>query len=115
MTSIIKTGNLAATLPADLSGEACEAIVAYGTTRIERIVSKGHSSPPGFWYDQDENEWVLLIRGAARLEFENRSDPVDLVPGAYVDIPAGVRHRVAWTDPDQPTVWLAVWYGQKNA
>ncbi len=115
MTSIIDTGNLTETLPAELSEEVFEEIAGDGATRIERIVSKGHASPPGFWYDQDQNEWVLLLRGAARLEFEAGNQKVDLVPGSYVNIPAGVRHRVAWTAPDEPTIWLTVWYGQKNA
>ena len=115
MTGIIDTGNLTETLPADLSEEVFEEIAGDGATRIERIVSKGHASPPGFWYDQDQNEWVLLLRGAARLEFEAGNQKVDLVPGSYVNIPAGVRHRVAWTAPDEPTIWLTVWYGQKNA
>jgi len=111
MTGIIKTGNLSTALPADLSDEVFEEIASDGKTTIERIVSRGHASPPGFWYNQDRSEWVLLIRGAARLEFEAGNQKVDLAPGSYVNIPAGVRHRVAWTDPDQPTIWLAVWYG----
>lgn len=115
MTDIIKTGNLSKALPADLSDEAFEEIASEGKTTIERIVSKGHASPPGFWYEQDRNEWVLLVRGAARLEFEGRSEPVALGPGDYVNIPAGVRHRVAWTALDEPSIWLAVWYGKKKS
>ncbi|MEI8071355.1 MAG: cupin domain-containing protein [Planctomycetota bacterium] len=77
--------------------------------RIERIVSHGHSSPPGFWYDQDQAEWVLVLRGAARLEFDDRV--LDMRPGDFVNIPAHQKHRVAWTTPDEPTIWLAVHYG----
>ncbi len=76
--------------------------------RVERIVSRGHSSPPGFWYDQTDNEWVILLSGSARLLFQGERDPISLGPGDYLDIPAHKRHRVEWTDPDQDTVWLAV-------
>ena len=76
--------------------------------RIERIVSTGQASPPGFWYDQDWGEWVVLLSGAARLRVADEDEPRHLGPGDWVDIPAHCRHRVEWTDPDQPTVWLAV-------
>ena len=78
--------------------------------RIERIVSTGQASPPGFWYDQDWGEWVVLLTGAARLHFADEAEARRLAPGDWVDIPAHCRHRVEWTDPDQPTVWLAVHY-----
>ncbi|UCD24749.1 MAG: cupin domain-containing protein [Gemmatimonadota bacterium] len=89
--------------------ESVQEVMRSDAVRIERIVSRGHSSPPDFWCDQPENEWVTVLSGAARLEFES-GDPLDLLPGHHVDIPAHVRHRVAWTDPDQDTVWLAVFY-----
>ena len=76
--------------------------------RIERIVSTGQVSPPGFWYDQDWAEWVVLLSGAARLRSADEDEPRHLGPGDWVDIPPHCRHRVEWTDPDQPTVWLAV-------
>jgi cupin 2 domain-containing protein len=82
-----------------------------GTVRVERIVSRGHASPPAFWYDQDEGEWVVLLKGAAVLEFEGDTEPLRLSPGDHVNIPPHRRHRVAWTAPDEPTVWLAVFYG----
>ena len=78
--------------------------------RIERIVSTGQASPPGFWYDQDWGEWVVLLSGAARLRLAEEAEARQLAPGDWVDIPAHCRHRVEWTDPDQPTVWLAVHY-----
>jgi cupin 2 domain-containing protein len=78
--------------------------------RIERIVSQGHSSPPGFWYDQDRNEYVLLLSGSAGLLFEGESDMLVMLPGDYMDIPAHKKHRVEWTDPRQPTIWLTVYY-----
>jgi cupin 2 domain-containing protein len=106
----IETGRFFKELPAEVPEEVFETLLSADAVRIERIVSFGQASPPGFWYDQEENEWVLLLKGAARLEFEGRAEAVDLRPGDYVNIPAGVRHRVDWTDPDQTTVWLAVWY-----
>jgi cupin 2 domain-containing protein len=78
--------------------------------QIARIVSTGQASPPGFWYDQSQHEWVVLLAGEAKLVFEDEAAPRDLVPGDFVEIPAHCRHRVEWTDPEVPTVWLAVFY-----
>ncbi len=78
--------------------------------RIERIVSTGQCSPPDFWYDQNEGEWVLVLQGEARLRFEDEVEPRCLKAGDFVNIPAHRRHRVDWTSPDEPTVWLAVFY-----
>ncbi len=77
--------------------------------RIERIVSFGQSSPDGFWYDQAENEWVLLLEGSGTLGFE-QGDSVDLKPGDHLNIPSGTRHRVEKTDPNCRTVWLTIFY-----
>ncbi len=52
---------------------------------------------------------MLLVKGAAPLMFEGE-EPIDLRPGSFVNIPAHRRHRVEWTDPDQPTIWLAIHY-----
>ena len=90
--------------------EAIEELLREQNARIERIVSRGHSSPPDFWYDQAENEWVVLLAGRARLQFADEADLLELAPGDYVNIPAHVRHRVTWTDTDCDTVWLAVFY-----
>lgn len=100
--------NLLAEIPRDLPEELFQTLVAAQGLRIERIVSYGHASPAGFWYDQAENEWVLLLQGAARLRFENRETPFELTPGTHVLIPANMRHSVEWTDPTQPTIWLAI-------
>jgi len=78
--------------------------------RIERIVSHGHASPKGFWYDQDQHEWVVVLKGAARLRFEDGI--VEMKPGDFINIQAHKKHRVEWTTPDEPTVWLAVHYGE---
>jgi cupin 2 domain-containing protein len=78
--------------------------------RIERIVSVGHASPEGFWYDQNEDEWVVVLKGAARLMFEGERQPVEMRAGDFISIPAHKRHRVEWTTPNEPTLWLAVHY-----
>jgi cupin 2 domain-containing protein len=101
--------NLLADLPRDLSEEIFTTLLQASGVRIERIVSHGHQSPPGFWYDQPTNEWVLVLQGAAKIEFEGGI--VELGPGNFIDIPAHRKHRVAWTTPDEPTIWLALHYG----
>lgn len=103
--------DLFADLPAELPEELVQTLLEVPNLRIERIVSLGHASPEGFWYDQESPEWVLLVAGAARLTFEGEA-PLDLRPGAFVNIPAHRRHRVEWTDPDRPTIWLAIHYGE---
>ena len=100
--------NLFTQIPAPLSVEFAETLVEAKQVRIERIVSRGHASPEGLWYDQDQNEWVLLVQGAARLQMEN--EVVTLNPGDWIDIPAHCKHRVESTTPDGPTLWLAVFY-----
>jgi cupin 2 domain-containing protein len=106
-------GNLRSNLPsapgAAHGPEAVDVLVRSKHTRIERIVSHGHASPPGFWYDQSESEYVLLLTGRAELELEDIGG-VALEPGDWLDIPARLRHRVAWTAPNEDTVWLAVFY-----
>lgn len=103
-------GNLFAAIPIDLPGELIEPLIQNDALRLERIVSAGHATPPGEWYDQDRNEWVILLTGRARLRFEGTAAPVELSPGDYVLIPAHHRHRVEWTDPAVKTVWLALHY-----
>ena len=100
------TNNLFTDLPSNLPDELFTTLVEATNLRIERIVSHGHSSPEGFWYDQDQHEWVVLLKGAARLRFEG--EIVDMMPGDFVNIPAHTKHRVEWTTPDEPTIWLAV-------
>jgi cupin 2 domain-containing protein len=91
--------------------EQVELLLTTPTFRLERIVSAGHVSPPGFWYDQDEHEWVCLLSGAATLEVEG-GEPVELKAGSTHLLPARTRHRVAWTSPTEPTVWLALFFAQ---
>lgn len=106
----MKRANVLTGIPTELPDELTEILLARDQFRIERIVSRGHQSPSDFWYDQDENEWVLVLSGSARLQFEVSRELVDLGTGDHLEIPAHVRHRVDWTDPDQETVWLAVFY-----
>lgn len=102
--------NLFAGLPADLPEELVEVLAQHKHFRIERIVSTGHTSPEGFWYDQDDAEWVIVLKGEARLRFEGVEQPLSMKPGDHVAIPAHRRHRVEWTSPNEPTVWLAVFF-----
>lgn len=103
------TANLFDKLPSNLPEELCSILLQAGELRIEHIVSQGHASPEGFWYDQDQHEWVLVLRGAARLLVEG--EVKDLKQGDFLNISAHKKHRVEWTTPDEPTIWLAVFYG----
>ncbi len=105
---MIKAGNFFADLPDASRDEVTQALAAFPGARVERIVSQGQASPPGFWYDQARTEWVAVLSGAAELLIEGEDAPRLLRPGDYLEIPAHVRHRVAWTDPNRPTLWLAV-------
>jgi cupin 2 domain-containing protein len=108
MTEIPPNENLFARLPRSGADEEITALLATPNVRIERIVSTGQASPPGFWYDQDESEWVVLLTGGAGLRFDSETEVRELKPGDYLHIPAHSRHRVEWTHPSEPTVWLAV-------
>lgn len=101
--------NLLHDLPNQLDEELVSMLVQRNHVRIERIVSTGQSSSPGFWYDQEENEWVMLMQGEARLQFAS-GKTITIKPGDHVEIPAHVKHRVDWTSDKEPTVWLAVFY-----
>ena len=101
--------NLFTHLPTNLPEELFTTLLQSPKFRIERIVSHGHKFPDGFWYDQPTGEWVIVLKGAARIEFEGKT--VEMKPGDYLSIPAHTKHRVAWTTPDEPTIWLAVHYG----
>jgi cupin 2 domain-containing protein len=107
----MNAGNLFDDIPAQLPEELATTILQASSFRIERIVSQGHASPPGFWYDQDDNEWVVVLEGSAAVEFEGDAEAMVLQRGSHLNIPAHVRHRVAWTDPQGKTVWLAIHYG----
>lgn len=100
--------NLFASLPDRLPAELFEPLVRASNVRIERIVSTGQASPPGYWYDQDWAEWVVVLSGAAAVLLEGEQQPRVLKPGDHLQLDAHVRHRVEWTSATEPTVWLAV-------
>jgi cupin 2 domain-containing protein len=93
-----------------LPNELFETLIETPSFRLERIVSAGHATPPGEWYDQERAEWVVLLSGSAALWFEGEREARVLRPGDHVLIPAHQRHRVEWTDPAVKTVWLALHY-----
>ena len=97
-----------ADIPEQLPQELFECILKQENVVIERIVSKGHVTPAGQWYDQARDEWVMLLQGQATLLFEKNRQSVSLNPGDYLLIPAHARHRVEWTPPEVNTIWLAV-------
>jgi cupin 2 domain-containing protein len=103
------TRNLYADIPESLDKELFDTLAVGRDLRIERIVSLGHSSPAQDWYDQDSDEWVVLLQGAAVIAYPDGSE-VTLGGGDCLHIPAHCRHRVKWTDPDNATVWLAIHY-----
>ena len=102
--------NIFADLPTDLPEELVEVLAENKHVRIERIVSTGHASPDGFCYDQEETEWIVVLKGEAKLLFESDDEPIHMREGDFVNIPAHRNHRVEWTTPDETTVWLAVFY-----
>lgn len=89
-------------------GETFADLLSVPGLRIERIVSYGQASPPDFWYDQNWDEWVIVLDGEAHLELEGKEEPLVLRRGDHAWLPAGCRHRVAYTSADPPALWLAV-------
>ena len=97
-------------IPSELLEELFDTISSTDDVKIERIVSRGHASPEGFWYDQEKDEFVLVVKGSAGLKLENKDTIVILKAGDYFNIDAHVKHRVEWTDSTCETIWLAVHY-----
>jgi cupin 2 domain-containing protein len=106
----MRVANIYEGLAAGMAEETFEAILRQGELRLERIVSKGHATPAGEWYDQESDEWVLLLAGSAGLLVEGEGKTIVLGPGDHLLLPAHCRHRVEWTDPATETVWLALHY-----
>jgi cupin 2 domain-containing protein len=104
--------NLSTDIPTNLPQELFTTLLAASNVRIERIVSHGHTSPEGYWYDQDQHEWVLVLQGAARLSIEGEIK--ELKPGDSINIRAHQKHRVEWTTTEEPTIWLAVFYEETS-
>jgi cupin 2 domain-containing protein len=109
MAGGIKMGNIFQNLAANLEEEEFTKLAGSMSTKIERIVSTGHHSPEGYWYDQEDNEWVLVLQGRGVIEYEN-GRVIELNVGDYLNIPAHQRHWVRETSQNEPTVWLAVYY-----
>ena len=100
--------NLLTGVPTSIPNEIFETIISKQNIKIERIISKGHKSEPNFWYDQDKSEWILILKGEARLQFEDKS--IYLTSGDYLNIAPHQKHRIDWTTPEEETIWLAVFY-----
>jgi cupin 2 domain-containing protein len=92
-----------------LQQEQFDILLEHNAIRIERILSHGHTTPEQGWYDQEEHEWVVVLQGGGEILFEG-GERVRLLPGDSIEIPAHRKHRVVWTDPDEVTVWLAIFY-----
>ena len=107
---MLMKGTLLGDIPVELPEEIFDTICLSENVKIERIVSRGHASPTGFWYDQEKSEFILIVQGRASLKIENVPDIVVLKTGDYLSIGAHVKHRVEWTDPACETIWLAVHY-----
>jgi len=111
MPTALDAGNLFEDVREQSDEEEFRTLLARPGLKVERIVSTGQCSPPGFWYDQAWDEWVLLVSGGAVMEFEGGDTRYTLKRGDYLHIAPGQRHRVAWTQSDPPTIWLAVHSG----
>ncbi len=103
------TENIFSSLSLELQAESLDVLLQNNNIRIERIISQGHTSPASGWYDQEDNEWVLIFEGAGTILFEDGRE-VTMRKGDYLHIPAHAKHKVSWTDPDRQTIWLAVHY-----
>ena len=106
----VRLENIFSKIPYFMQDEISETLLKSEHFKLERIVSSGQATPPGEWFDQITNEWVILLSGSAGLRFDDEAEGRAMYPGDYVHIPAHKRHRVEWTDPEQKTVWLALHY-----
>lgn len=106
----MKVGNLFNGMPDRMMEEIFDPLIRTDHFKLERILSKGHATPPGEWCDQAMEEWVVLLKGIAGILFEGEKEVRRLEPGDYLHIPGHRRHRVEWTDPNGVTLWLALHY-----
>ncbi|TQV89079.1 cupin domain-containing protein [Aliikangiella coralliicola] len=109
----MRLNNIFNNIPKDIPDELFEELTVGDNIKIERIISKGHSSPESGWYDQENNEWVMVLKGEASLTMINANgleENITLVAGDYLNIPAHQKHKVSWTHPTLETIWLAVHY-----
>lgn len=110
----LQSGSMFAHIPQELPEELVQTLLSAEQIRIERIVSRGQASPEGFWYDQEQAEFVLLISGSAGLRIQGHEDVLILRPEDYLNIDAHLKHRVEWTQAGCDTIWLAVHYAEGN-
>ncbi len=104
--------NIFENIPEQINEELTDILVNSNEVRIEKIVSKGHKSKANFWYDQSENEWVIVLKGTAKLMFKLNNKIIHLTEGDFINITAHEKHRVEWTSEE--VIWLAVFYSSKN-
>ena len=100
--------NLYRQVPLQFGDEFSENLISTENMRLARIVSMGHASPEGFWYDQPDQEWVAVLKGEAQLRFDGQAESIMMRPGDHIIIPAHRKHRVEWTTAEEPTIWLAL-------
>ena len=105
----MKLENIFDSIPDNLDEEVFDLLLQNNQLKIGRIISKGQSSPKSGWYNQDNNEWVIVLKGEAVISFEHE-EVVNLKTGSYLHIPAHTKHKVKWTDPEAETIWLAITY-----
>ncbi len=105
----MEVNNIFESIPDNPDDEMVELIVQNEKTKIERIISRGHISPASGWYDQEKDEWVIVLKGEAIISFESGKE-VSLKAGDHINITAHTKHKVKWTNPKTETVWLAVHY-----
>ena len=106
----MKSSSIFSNIPVSTTEEIFETLLKTDHVKLERIISLGQATLRGEWFDQNDNEWVILLSGSAGLLFEDDKEVCVMNPGDYVHIPAHTRHRVEWTDANQETVWLALHY-----
>ena len=110
----MKTTNIYYNIPKPGGTEIFDELLSTGNMRIERIISHGEKTPDGEWYDQDWDEWVILLEGGAELRIEGQANHIKMNKGDYILLPAHCRHRVEWTDPEIDSIWLAVHFTRKQ-
>jgi cupin 2 domain-containing protein len=106
----MKNKNIFSKIPKKSTKEIFTSLLKNKNIKIERIISYGQTSPKKFWYDQNKNEWVILLKGNAKILFKGRTKAIKLLPGDYINIPAHKKHKVEHTAKNKPTIWLAIHY-----
>lgn len=105
----VNVSNIFQCLPKVMDDEVFDILLQKGALKIERIISKGHISPTTGWYDQAQDEWVMVLQGEAVITIKDDKD-YSLGSGDYMTIPAHTKHKVTWTIPEKETIWLAIHY-----